>query len=102
MTAAVNVGAFVQGPPASARALVRHADLLAAYADGAMIDRGEDREAYLSHFAFGPELPRHFKANRGSVAGYAGQCCCRFPVLDIDRPDLVERGFRFGEWSVGS
>ena len=82
-----NVGAFVMGAPTSPRALVRHADLLAAYADGAIED---EREAYLSHFVFGPEMIAHYRANRNSVAEYAGPCGCRRLVLDIDRPDLVD------------
>ena len=82
-----NVGAFVSGAPTSPRALVRHADLLTAYADGAVED---EREAYLSHFAFGPELRAHYRANRNSVAGFAGPCGCRWLVLDIDRADLVD------------
>ena len=82
-----NVGAFVSGAPASPRALVRHCDLLTAYADGAIED---DREAYLSHFAFGPEMQSHYSANLNSVAGFAGPCWCRWLVLDIDRANLVE------------
>lgn len=82
-----DVGAYVLGPPTAPRALARHADLLAAYADGVMLDRGEDREAYLSHFAFGPEMPAHYAASRNSVAGFAGPCRCRRLVLDIDRAD---------------
>lgn len=82
-----NVGAFVLGAPTSPRALVRHADLLTAYADGALED---EREAYLSHFAFGEEMPAHFAANRNSVAGFVGPCRCRWLVLDIDRADLAD------------
>jgi len=82
-----NVGAFVRGSPTSPRALVRHADLLTAYADGAIED---EREAYLSHFAFGSEMQSHYAANRQSVAGFAGPCWCRWLILDIDRADLVE------------
>lgn len=82
------VGAFVHGSPTSPRELVRYADLFGAYADGAMLERGEAREAYLSHFAFGPEMQAHFAANRRSVAGFAGPCWCRWLVLDIDRADL--------------
>ena len=82
-----NVGAFVLGAPTSPRALVRHADLLTAYADAALED---DREAYLSHFAFGAEMQTHYAANRQSVAGFAGPCWCRWLVLDIDRADLTE------------
>ena len=81
-----NVGAFVLGAPTSPRALVRHADLLTAYADGAIED---EREAYLSHFVFGEELQRYFAANRNSVAGFAGPCWCRWLHLDIDEHDLV-------------
>ena len=81
------VGAFVAGAPASPRALVRHHDLLTAYADGAIED---EREAYLSHYAFGPEMRAHYKANRNSVAGFAGPCFARWLVLAIDRPDLNE------------
>lgn len=84
---AFNVGAYVLGPPTSPRDLFRHADLLTAYADGVIED---DREAYLSHFAFGPEMQAHFRANRNSVAGYAGPCRCRWLVLDIDRADLAD------------
>jgi hypothetical protein len=82
-----NVGAFVLGAPTSPRALVRHAELLNAFADGAIED---EREAYLSHFIFGPEMKAHYRANRYSVAGFAGPCGCRWLVLDIDRPDLVD------------
>lgn len=81
-----NVGALVLGAPTAPRALVRHADLLTAYADGALDDEGE---AYLSHFVFGPEMQAHFAANRQSVAGFAGPCWCRWLVLDIDRADLA-------------
>jgi hypothetical protein len=84
-----NVGAFVLGAPTSPRVLVRHADLLAAYADGTLAEGGEDREAYLSHFAFGEEMRTHYEQNRHSVAGYAGPCWCRWLHLDIDRPDLA-------------
>lgn len=84
------VGAFVHGSPTSPRELVRHAELLGAYADGEMIERGEGREAYLSQFVFGPEMRAHYAANRRSVAGFAGPCWCRWLVLDIDRADLGE------------
>lgn len=89
-TPAFNVGAFVLGGPTAPRDLVRHDDLLAAYADGAMAEKDETREAYLSHFAFGPEMRVHYAANRNSVAGFAGPCRCRYVVLDIDRADLAE------------
>jgi hypothetical protein len=82
-----NVGAFVLGSPTSPRALVRHADLLTAYADLTLED---EREAYLSHFIFGVEMQTHFATNRQSVAGFAGPCWCRWLVLDIDRTDLVD------------
>lgn len=84
------VGAYVLGAPNSPRALVRHEGLLTAYADGAMAERDETREAYLSHFAFGPDLQPYYRANRGSVRGYEGPCWCRRPVLDIDREDLSD------------
>lgn len=82
-----NVGAYVLGAPTSPRALVRHADLLTAYADGAIDD---EREAYLSHFVFGAEMTAHYGANRNGVAGFAGPCGRRRLVLDIDRADLVD------------
>jgi hypothetical protein len=82
-----DVGAFVLGAPTSPRALVRHRDLLNAYADGAIDDEGE---AYLSHFAFSPEMQAHYRTHRRSVAGFAGACWCHWLVLDIDRPDLVQ------------
>ena len=84
------VGAFVLGAPTSPRFLIRHDDLLTAYADGTKADAGEEREAYLSQFVFGPEMRKHYRANRNSVAGFAGPCWCRWLVLDIDRADLVE------------
>jgi replicative DNA helicase len=84
---ACKVGAFVLGAPTSPRALVRHGDLLTAYADGAIED---EREGYLSHFAFGSEMAAHYRANRQSVAGFAGPCWCRWLVLDIDRANLVD------------
>jgi hypothetical protein len=88
MTApAFNVGALVLGAPTSPRALVRHGDLLTAYADAALDDQ---REAYLSHFAFGPEMEAHYAANRQSVAGFVGPCWARWLVLDIDRADLAD------------
>jgi hypothetical protein len=80
-----NIGAFVLGAPTSPRALVHHADLLTAYADGVMAEQGEDGEAYLSHYVFDEELQRYYAANRGSVKGFTGPCCCRWLVLDIDR-----------------
>jgi hypothetical protein len=85
-----NVGAYVLGAPTAPRTLVRHADLLNAYADGEMADAGETREGYLSHFVFGPEMQDHYTKNRNSVAGFAGPCWCRYLVLDIDRADLEE------------
>jgi hypothetical protein len=82
-----NVGAFVLGAPTSPRALVRHGDLLAAYAGAALDD---ERESYLSHFAFGPEMETHYAANRHSVAEFVGPCWARWLVLDIDRADLAD------------
>lgn len=85
-----DVGAFVWGAPTASRALVRHAKLLAAYADGEMLDRGDAGEAYLSHFAFGPEMQEHYRANRQSVAGFTGACRCPRLTLDVDREALAE------------
>jgi hypothetical protein len=85
-----NVGAFVPGSPYADRHLTRHAELLAAYADGVIADQGDEREAYLSLFVFGAEMQQHFAATRNSVAGFAGPCWCRWLVLDIDRPNLVD------------
>jgi hypothetical protein len=82
---APNVGATVRGGTNTPRILCRHADLFAAYADGVMIDAGLTGEAYLSHYAFGPDYVTHHAANRGSVAGFAGPSWCRHLVLDIDR-----------------
>jgi hypothetical protein len=89
VTTSFNVGAFVLGAPTNPRALVRHEDLFVAYADGTLAERGEDREAYLSHFTFNEELQRYYATNRNSVKGFAGPCCCRWLVLDIDRDDLA-------------
>lgn len=82
-----NVGALVPGAPVTSRALCRHAETLAAFTDGTMIDREAVGEAYLSHFAYGPEMRTHYAAHRGSVAGYTGPCWCRWLVWDIDRAD---------------
>lgn len=84
---AFDVGAYVRGAPTAPRALVRHGDLFAAYADAALED---EREAYLSHFVFGAEMRSHYATNRRSVAGFAGPCRCRWLVLDIDRADPGE------------
>jgi hypothetical protein len=89
MTTPYNTGAFILGPPSSPRVLVCHDDLLLAYASGVMAERGEVREAYLSHFTYSAEMQRHYVENHNSVAGYAGPCCCRWLVLDIDRNDLA-------------
>ncbi len=85
-----NIGAYVLGAPTCPRGLVRHVDLLTAYADGAMADKDESREAYLSHFVFGSEMRTHYAANRNSVAGFSGPCWCRWLVLDIDRANLAD------------
>ena len=89
MTETYNIGAYVQGSPSSPRVLVRHDDLFAAYVSGQMAERGEVREAYLSHYAFGRELQQYYAAHRNSVAGYNGPCCCRYLIMDIDRDDLT-------------
>ena len=81
------VGAAVDGPPESPRQLVNWRKTLDAYADLDGIDPA--REAYLSHFVFGPELEAHFRANRGSVKGFAGPCWAKWLVFDIDRPELA-------------
>ena len=52
-----------------------------------MAEKSEEREAYLSHFAFGADMQRHYAANHRSVRGFAGTCSCRWLVLDIDRAD---------------
>lgn len=88
MTAdAFNIGAYVLGAPTSPRDLVRHGDLLVAYADAALDD---EREAYLSHFAFDSEMQTHYAGNRHSVAGFVGPCWARWAVLDLDRPNLAD------------
>jgi hypothetical protein len=69
--------------------LVRHDDLFLAYVRGEMAERGEMREAYLSHFVFGHEMQEHYATHKHSVAGYHGPCCCRWLVVDIDRDDLA-------------
>jgi len=82
-----HVGTYVSGATTSPRTLVRHSKILDAYADG---DFTNDREAYLSHFVFGPEMREHYRTNRSSVAGFAGPCCCRYLVFDIDRANPDE------------
>jgi hypothetical protein len=80
-----NVGVLVLGTPTSPRALVRHADLLTAYADGTLAERGEDRESFLSHYVFGPELQQYFISNQHSVKGFVGPCRADWLLWDIDR-----------------
>lgn len=82
-----NVGAFIEGPPAGPRKLVRWRDLLDAYAD---LDLNTDHEAYLSHFVFTDAMTAHYKANGRSVAGYAGPTWAKWIVFDIDRPELAD------------
>jgi hypothetical protein len=53
-----------------------------------MLERGEDGEAYQSHFVFGGEMRAHYAAHGHSVAGYVGPCWCRWLLLDIDSADL--------------
>lgn len=84
-----DVGVYVAGAPEGPRALVRWRSLLSAYADlDDCID--PNREAYLSHFVFGPEMTAHYRANGRSVAGYAGPCWARWLVFDLDRADLTD------------
>jgi hypothetical protein len=87
MTETYNIGAYVQGSPSSPRVLVRYDDLFLAYARGVMAERGETREAYLSHFVFGHEMQEYYATHKHSVAGYSGPCCCRWLIMDIDRDD---------------
>ena len=56
-----HVSADVRGAPTSPPALVRHTELMTADADGAQAEKGDDREANLSHFAFGPEMEAHYR-----------------------------------------
>jgi hypothetical protein len=53
-----------------------------------MADKGEDREAYLSHFVFDRSMVEHHRTKGGSVAGFVGACWCRWLHLDIDATDL--------------
>lgn len=87
MNSLSNVGAYVHGAHTSPRELVQHAELLAAYSNGEIPD---EREASLSHFAFGPEMQTYFIANHKSVAGFAGACWAPSVLFDIDRPNLSE------------
>ena len=86
MTADFNTGVLVAGPVSAPRHLVEHRRTLEAFADG---DVEFADESYLSHFVFGAGMESHYKRNGGSVAGFAGPCCCRWLVLDIDRADLA-------------
>ena len=79
-----NVGVFVLGAPTSPRALVRHADLFAAYADGTMAERGEDREAYLSLFAFGEEPGQSTGVGQGG--GQVGAVDVQHQPTAVARP----------------
>ena len=82
------VGVAVDGSPESPRQLVDWRKALDAYADLDGID--PEREAYLSHFVFGPEMVTHHRANGGSVKGFAGPCWAKWLVFDIDRQELAE------------
>ena len=52
-----NIGAWAWGGVDRPRALVRHADTLAAHAE---CDEVDNAEAYLSHFVYGAEMAAHF------------------------------------------
>jgi hypothetical protein len=60
---------------------------IAFHAYAACDDRAQpEREAYLSHFTFGPDFDEHL-TQTGSEAGYSGPCGADVIHWDIDRAD---------------
>jgi hypothetical protein len=53
-------------------------------------DRAQiDRQAYLSHFWFGPDFDEYL-ARTGSEKRFTGPCCCDWLHWDIDRGDDLQ------------
>lgn len=52
-----------------------------------------DRESYLSHFVFGPELAAHFERT-ASEAGFIGPCSAGWIFFDLDRADDLSAALR--------
>src|SRR5262249_36626556 len=79
------VGFRVVGHRAGRRRPVNWRAAFVAYAD--CDPKAElDREAYLSHFVFGPEFAEHME-QESTEKGYDGPCGADWLFWDIDRPD---------------
>jgi hypothetical protein len=78
-------GFRVVGHRAGRRRLVDWRAALAAYAECDPKAQPE-REAYLSHFVFGPDFAEYLE-REGTEKGYSGQCGADWLFWDIDRPD---------------
>ena len=85
-------GFRVVGHRAGRRRLI---DWRAAFAAYATCDPGAhpEREAYLSHFTFGPDFAAYLERN-GSEAAYGGPCGADWLFWDIDRPGDLGRAIR--------
>jgi len=80
-------GLWVVGSRAGRRHLVNWQDAFTAYAN--LDDRVDpEREAHLSHFAFGDEFVQHFNDSR-SERGYTGPCYADWLFFDIDNAELT-------------
>jgi hypothetical protein len=82
-------GFRVVGHRAGRRRLI---DWRAAFAAYAACDPAAhpEREAYLSHFTYGPDFAAYLERN-GSEAGYNGPCGADWLFWDIDRPGDLGR-----------
>lgn len=89
-----NIGLFVSGSLSGARHPVRHAELFEAAVTEQLVELKTLGEAYLSHYVFGGDLLSYLRDHRGSVAGYVGECTCKWLFWDIDRADDLESARR--------
>jgi hypothetical protein len=85
-------GFRVVGHRAGRRRLVDWRAALAAYAECDPKAQPE-REAYLSHFVFGPDFAEHLEREK-TEKGYNGPCGAHWLFWDIDRPDDLELALR--------
>jgi hypothetical protein len=80
-------GLLVRGGKGRPRKFVRFAEAFAGYCScHPSVDPAE--EAYLSAFAFRPEMHDYMRANGGSTAGFAGSLHGKYIWIDQDSADL--------------
>jgi hypothetical protein len=93
-------GFRVVGHPAGRR---RAVDWRLAFAGYCACDEQAqlEREAYLSHFTFGPDFAQYLERN-GSEAAYNGPCGADVIHWDIDRPDDLDAALSDARRLVGA